>query len=291
MTWLFPRWMLLLFIAGSGLICAAQAPLNQQSIALLLERKFPQPEVEYILVDARSGDVLSSRWAGADDPAPLGSLVKPFTALAYGEEHHFLFPEVECHGKVDRCWLPRGHGHIGLVQAVAQSCNAYFLSLASGMKASSVAAVLRRYSIYDLGEKVPPESLVGLGSGWKMSPVRMLRAYIELVRRRDQPGVSEVIRGMQISELSGTGAAVGAALRKNGGTALTKTGTAPCVHRANDTVEDDEQKKSFAGDGYVITLYPSVDPKFGLMVRLHSAPGAKAAEVAGKILRAIADGK
>jgi cell division protein FtsI/penicillin-binding protein 2 len=285
-------WLRVLLLASGALSCAAQAPLSQQSATLLLERRFPQKEIEYILVDARSGDLLSSRWAGADEPAPLGSLVKPFTALAYGEEHNFLFPEFECHGKSDRCWLPRGHGHIGLEQAVAQSCNAYFLSLASGVKASSVAAVLRRYSIYDVGENVPTESLVGLGSAWKISPLRMLRAYAELVRRRDQPGAAEVVRGMQISESAGTGVAVGSALRKSGATALTKTGTAPCVHGARDDAGgNDEHRGSFAGDGYVIALYPAVDPKFALMVRLHSAPGSKAAEVAGKMLRTIADGK
>src|SRR5438477_12692806 len=132
----FPAWLLILCLMGKLLPCGAQAQLDQQSAAFLLQRKFPQKEVEYILLDARSGDVLSSRWAGADDPAPLGSLVKPFTALAYGEEHNFLFPEIDCHGKLDRCWLPRGHGHLDLVQAVAQSCNAYFLSLASNLHAS-----------------------------------------------------------------------------------------------------------------------------------------------------------
>jgi len=285
------HWWLLLLTFGA-LSCFAQAPLSHQSAALLLERRFPQPEIEYILVDARSGDLLSSRWDGADKPAPLGSLVKPFTALAYGEEHNFLFPEFECRGKSDRCWLPRGHGHLGLVQAVAQSCNAYFLALSSGLKPASVTAVLRRYSIYDVGEKVSPESLVGLGSAWKISPLRMLRAYAELARRRDQPGVAQVIQGMQISETSGTGSGVGSALRKNGSTALTKTGTAPCVHGAKGELHgDDAHRGSFAGDGYVVALYPAVDPQLAVMVRLHSAPGSKAAEVAGKMLRTIADGK
>jgi cell division protein FtsI/penicillin-binding protein 2 len=284
------RWLVVLCYVACAVLCAAQAPLNQQSTALLLERKFPQKEIEYILLEVRSGDVLSSRWAGADEPAPLGSLVKPFTALAYGEEHDFLFPEFECHGKRDRCWLPRGHGHIGLVQAVAQSCNAYFLSLASSLQPSSVTAVLRRYSIYDVDERVPSESLVGLGSAWKISPLRMLRAYIELVRRRDQPGVSELVHGMQVSEDLGTGTGVGAALRKSGATALTKTGTAPCVHTTNRT-DTEVHRESFAGDGYVVALYPALDPQFALMVRLHSAPGSRAAEVAGKMLRTIADGK
>jgi cell division protein FtsI/penicillin-binding protein 2 len=289
MTKLLQPWCLLVVLQ---VYCAAQAPLNHQSTALLLERRFPQKEIEYILLDARSGDVLSSRWDNVDDPAPLGSLVKPFTALAYGEEHNFQFPEFECHGKLDRCWLPRGHGHIGLVQAVAQSCNAYFLSLASDLKASSVAAVLRRYSVYDVGETVPAEALVGLGSAWKISPLRMLRAYAELVRRRDQLGVADLVRGMQISEQSGTGAGVGTALPRNGASALTKTGTAPCVHGANrDAPESEEHPRGFAGDGYVVALYPAVDPQLALMVRLHSAPGSKAAEVAGKMLRTVADGK
>src|SRR3954470_3136061 len=288
---LLQHWWPLLLVCGA-LHSVAQAPLSHQTAALLLERRFPQTEIEYLLVDARSGDVLSSRWADADDPAPLGSLVKPFTALAYGEEHNFLFPEFECRGKSDRCWLPRGHGHLGLVQAVAQSCNAYFLALSSGLKPASVTAVLRRYSIYDVGEKVSPESLVGLGSAWKISPLRMLRAYAELARRRDQPGVAQVIQGMQISETSGTGSGVGSALRKNGSSALTKTGTAPCVHGGKGEHNgDDDQQGSLAGDGYVVALYPAVDSQLALMVRLHSAPGSKAAEVAGKMLRTIAHGE
>jgi cell division protein FtsI/penicillin-binding protein 2 len=276
---------LLLCVAA---VCWPDALLNRQSAALLLEQRFSWPDVEYILMDARSGEVLSSRWEKPNEPAPLGSLVKPFTALAYGEEHSFQFPEFACHGKRDRCWYPQGHGQLGLVQAVAQSCNAYFLMLASDLRPSSVAAVLRRYSIYGVSEKVSPDSLVGLGAAWKISPLRMLRAYTELSRRRDQPGVNEIIRGMQISERSGTGLAVGSALRRSGGSAITKTGTAPCIH--SDHAEEGIGH-GFAGDGYVIALYPATDPQLALIVRLHSAPGSKAAQVAGQMLRTIADGK
>jgi cell division protein FtsI/penicillin-binding protein 2 len=282
------RWSVFGLLLCVAAVCWPDALLSRRSAALLLEQRFSKPDVEYILVDARTGEILSARWEKPNEPVPLGSLVKPFTALAYGEEHSFQFPEFECHGKRDRCWYPRGHGQINLVQAVAQSCNAYFLMLASDLRPSSVAAVLRRYSIYDVSDKVSADSLVGLGSAWKISPARMLRAYAELSRRRDQPGVSEIIRGMEISERSGTGLAVGSALRRSGATAITKTGTAPCVH------SDDPEAGThhgFAGDGYVIALYPAADPQLALMVRLHSAPGSKAAEVAGKMLRTIADGK
>src|SRR3954464_15939252 len=244
MKFLSPRIGLLLCVVA---VCWPQPALDRESSARLLDHNFPDSAVEYILLDARTGDLLTSRWDAPDKPAPLGSLVKPFTALAYGEEHNFLFPDFDCHGKSDRCWLPHGHGHLGLVHAVAQSCNAYFLSLSSGLKPASVAAVLRRYSIYDVGENVSPESLVGLGSAWKISPLRMLRAYAELARRRDQPGIAQVVQGMQMSESSGTGAGVGVALRKNGSTALTKTGTAPCVHGAKGEHNgDDDLRGSFA---------------------------------------------
>jgi len=270
--------------------CWPQPALERESSARLLDHNFPDSAVEYILLDARTGDLLASRWDSPDQPVPLGSLVKPFTALAYGEEHNFQYPEVECHGKRDRCWYPRGHGQIGLVQAVAQSCNAYFLHLAADLSPSSVSAVLRRYSIYDVSEKVSLESMIGLGSAWKISPLRMLRAYAELSRRRDQAGVSEIVRGMQISEISGTGVGVGSALRKSSVGAMTKTGTAPCVHSRDGKLEP-STPHGFAGDGYVIALYPAVDPQLALMVRLHSAPGSKSADIAGKMLRTVADGK
>src|SRR3954454_7932721 len=270
--------------------CWPQPALDRESSARLLDHNFPDTAVEYILLDARTGDLLTSRWDAPDQPVPLGSLVKPFTALAYGEEHNFQYPEFECHGKRDRCWYPSGHGRIGLVQAVAQSCNAYFLDLARDLRPSSVSAVLRRYSIYDVSEKVSPESMVGLGAAWKISPLRMLRAYAELSHRRDQPGVSEIVRGMQLSEKSGTGTGVGSALGKSGASAITKTGTAPCVHSRDGDVGA-SLHHAFAGDGYVIALYPAADPQLALMVRLHSAPGWKAADVAGKMLRTIADGK
>src|SRR3954467_52631 len=244
MKFLLPRIGLLLCVVAASW---PQPALDRESSARLLDHNFPDTAVEYILLNARTGDLLTSRWDAPDQPVPLGSLVKPFTALAYGEEHNFQYPEFECRGKGDRCWYPRGHGNIGLVQAVAQSCNAYFLNLASGLRPSSVTAVLRRYSIYGVSDKVSPESMVGLGSAWKISPLRMLRAYAELSRRHDQPGVSEIIRGMQISETSGTGLGVGSVLRKSGASANTKTGTAPCVHARDGSVEASQAPHGFAG--------------------------------------------
>ncbi len=52
------------------------------------------PEAEYLVVDVHTREVLASRWPDAQVPIPLGSLVKPFTALAY-------------HGNFSRVRMPR----------------------------------------------------------------------------------------------------------------------------------------------------------------------------------------
>src|SRR5262249_15700908 len=109
----------------------AAASLPEQSIALLLDRSFPAQRLSYIVLDAPSGRVICSRWNNADQAMPVGSLVKPFTALAYGRTHGFAFPEFTCKGAQNRCWLPQGHGRVGLADAIAHSCNAYFLALAA----------------------------------------------------------------------------------------------------------------------------------------------------------------
>jgi len=99
----------------------------------------------------------------------------------------------------------------------------------------------------------------------------MAKAYLELYRRKDQPGVSPLVEGMRQSALHGTGAAIGRQLKQT--TALVKTGTAPCTH------------SSWApADGFVLALVPAEQPEILLFVRMHSVTGAKAAETAGRML-------
>jgi cell division protein FtsI/penicillin-binding protein 2 len=270
-------------LAAMSLAAAPPAPrptLDQQSAARLLERHFRQADTSYLLLDAATGNLVVSRWPDLDQPAPLGSLVKPFTAAAYGEEHGYNYPRYTCRGNADRCWLPHGHGEIGIVDAIANSCNAYFRMLASSMRTEQVAAVLRRFGITDLPENVKNTSLVGLGEEWQIRPLSMARAYLELEKRRNEAGVRDAVQGMQRSALQGTGKAIHAALPANAQPALAKTGTAPCVHQ-----------KRAPGDGYAIVMYPAESPQWLLMVRQHGVPGARAAEVAGQMLRLLVKGE
>jgi cell division protein FtsI/penicillin-binding protein 2 len=168
--------------------------------------------------------------------------MKPLLAAKYQGE----YPVFQCDPK--RCW--RSHGRVDIVQALAQSCNSYFLQLAGRFRASDLS----------------PEALIGLGDEYKVAPLWVARAYCKL---DGEP----ILRGMRASAQRGTGRAIGV-------DALVKTGTAPCNH-----------SRRASGDGYAMALYPSSSPRYALMVELHGAPGAKAAEVAGRMLRVIAEGR
>src|ERR1039457_4879960 len=102
--------------------CPAQSQTAQgifaQTAKATLERNFPGPEVSYLLLDA-SGSVLAERWPSQSAVSP-GSLVKPFLAVAYADQHGGQFPVVRCLGTRNRCWLPAGHGALGLEDAIAQ---------------------------------------------------------------------------------------------------------------------------------------------------------------------------
>jgi cell division protein FtsI/penicillin-binding protein 2 len=200
--------------------------------------------------------------------------VKPFTALAYGEHHEFRYPTHTCQGTATGCWLPRGHGDVDLSSAIAYSCNSYFRVLTAKMTAAEVSPTAVRFGLEAPAPETAGPALAGLGNRWLISPLSMARAYLELVRRRDQPGVREVLAGMALSAKQGTGAEVDRALPFPD--ALVKTGTAPCTH-----------SKRAPGDGFTIVLAPPDDPRILLMVRVHGVPGARAAKIAGQMLRHI----
>jgi len=100
----------------------AHAPqdLHAQSASAVLAREFNDPDLSYLLLD-EDGQVIAQRWEDPERELPVGSLVKPFIAVAYGESHRD-FPQFKCTGK-KTCWLPRGHGYLHIREAIAFSCN------------------------------------------------------------------------------------------------------------------------------------------------------------------------
>ena len=226
-------------------------------------------QTSYILLDATRKTVIAIDWRAADVPAPVGSLVKPFTAIAYGQRHRMRFPVYECTGA--GCWLKTGHGRIGLAAAIAHSCNSYFRQLAAEMSPADVGEVVDRFGLRGPPADCDRDTLFGVGSAWPLSPLDVARAYAELAARRVEPGVAEVIDGMRLSASIGTAAAVGRAL--SGSPALAKTGTAPCSH-----------SPKAAGDGYAVVAYPGDSPRYILLVEVHGVVGSQAAETAARLL-------
>jgi cell division protein FtsI/penicillin-binding protein 2 len=243
-----------------------------QSVAEALNRDFSDKNISFLLLDARSAKPLASRWE--DAAIPMGSLVKPFTALAYGEQHGYKYPSHVCRGTA--CWRPRGHGNVTLSLAIAYSCNSYFRMLAANLRAKDVSRTAAEFGIEAPEASASADTFAGLGEHWRISPARIARAYAELATRRDQAGVRDIVAGLALSASMGTGSAVGRAVPYED--ALVKTGTAPCTHRARAP-----------GDGLAVGVWPGEAPRFVLLVRVHGRPGAVAAVTAGEMLRRIAE--
>ena len=253
---------------------ASSQSLFAQSSAQVLNQEFSDSNISFLLFDARTGELLASRWDSPSVPIPLGSLAKPFTALAYGEQHGFRYPAHTCRGSQSGCWRPGGHGDVDLVSAIAYSCNSYFRILTQELRSPEMSRTANYFGIEPPEERASGMELAGLGPRWKVSPLHMAHAYLELLGNRDNPTVAQIIAGMERSAREGTGAEVDRALES--GTALVKTGTATCTH-----------PRHAPGDGFTVALAPADQPRILLMVRVHGVPGAQAAKTAGQMLRRI----
>lgn len=114
------------------------------------------PERAHLLVDFKTGRVLSHRAIDVitETPVNLGSLVKPFVVLAAAEggldfETFRVYcgeTDVDAH-PTNSCWFHPGHGEVGVTDAIAHSCNTYFLTLASYIDRRLLFDVYGRYGV------------------------------------------------------------------------------------------------------------------------------------------------
>ncbi len=255
----------------------ANAPYDSlfaQAVAQTWNRDFPSHDISYLLLDARDGRVLASRWDHPDAPIPVGSLLKPFTALAYGEQHAYRYPHHVCRGTATGCWLPRGHGAVDLTSAISFSCNSYFRMLTLNLTARDTLSTASRFNLDAPDSQAAGLQLAGLGNRWRVSPLRLGRAYLELNRQRENPAVATILAGMTQSAKEGTAREV--SRDSPGSLMLAKTGTAVCTH-----------SPPAPGDGFTVVLLPADAPRILLMVRVHGVPGAQAAKTAGQMLHQI----
>jgi hypothetical protein len=260
----------------SGLLTAmpahAQPPvsLRAQSIQAALSRRWPaaaNPRLSWIVLDITSGEIMAQQGIDPDCAIPVGSLTKPFLALAYARTHT-SYPHFMCRGTQDRCWLPRGHGSLDLQQALAHSCNAYFRALAGEIDLATLASTAQSLNLPVPPADASPATLIGLDPGWQISPMALARAYGRLLM---QPSLSDILAGLRQAASTGTAKAL------NGEDALAKTGTAPCHHRGCLA----------SADGLVIALTPAANPRTLLFVRQQGSTGASTAPIAAQMLHVL----
>lgn len=246
MTWFAP----LLFWAPT---------LFDQTAVRVLQQGFPQ--AQFVLVDVSSREILGSRWSRLEQAIPVGSLVKPFTALAGRAGTYTCDPK--------HCWYPTGHGRIGLERAIADSCNSYFLQFAANVTNDDLRRVITRYQLPSPASN-NASTLIGIGDDWQWTPSQTTEAFAQLAT---DPEARAVRLGMLASAQSGTAKALH-------GVALAKTGTAPCSHAGKAP-----------GDGYVMMLYPARSPRYALLIQVHGVSGAVASSTAAQMLDVLRNGK
>lgn len=231
----------------------------------------PVEHVDYVVADFATGQVLAEEWREPETASP-GSLLKPFVALAYSRNNGLIFPQIDCTGKT--CWLPSGHGRIGIVEAIAHSCNTYFRQLAISVTPEEVGFEAARLGLRAPPPNSGPEALWGLRFDWLATPREILSAYTELVRRRAEPEASVVLEGLRRAAREGTAAALAIRLPQD---AYAKTGTAECAHIRNAD-----------GDGFAVAVYPADAPRYAVVTRVHGRTGRVAAQAAAALLTALA---
>lgn len=226
--------------------------------------------VDYLVMNFSTGETLTESWHNEQVSSP-GSLLKIFVALAYGRKNEFVFPNVKCSGAT--CWLPSGHGNMGVEQAIAHSCNTYFRQLVKSVSPAEVGFEASRLGLRSPNPDSSAEDLWGLHPAWTALPQEILQAYIELVRRRSDPGVAIILRGLRQAAREGTASSIALRLPQD---AFAKTGTAACTHAVNAD-----------GDGFAVIVYPAETPRYSVLVRTHGKTGAVAAGAAAVIVEAL----
>ncbi len=211
--------------------------------------------ISYTFAPGHSTDI---HWPHADRDVNTGSLLKPFLVLAYARTHGH-FPVARCNGLRDGCWLPCGHGSQNVVDALANSCNAYFLQLAEQLNRAALDSVCLSYGLSAPARDLQSDQLIGLNGGWPQQPIRVAAAFSRLAQNRPDMHVRVVLAGM--AQCASTGTARAVDLR-----CYAKTGTARCSHSV-----------AAADDGFVVAIYPLDEPRAVALLQRLDSTGAHAA--------------
>jgi len=175
------------------------------------------------LIDGR----LTSDASAPLGPIAVGSLQKPFVARAWATSHPgAVAPRLRCAGGAT-CWYRPGHGELGLAQATALSCNAYFRSLAVDVAPEMRARALRAEG-FRVDDAVSPDRSIGIDPEGHIAieAGTLLSAYARLIREPWASGEAlrrELLAGLRSAARQGTASPLA------GRAVWAKTGTAKAL--------------------------------------------------------------
>lgn len=271
------------------------------SLDVAIQDEFSDFNGVIFAIDPRNGTIFSeySDPLVRDAKFPPGSLVKVFTALAALSEGAISEDFLVCCGSStpetpvrESCWFRPGHGQLDLVQALAHSCDRYFMEVARQTSFEQFIEVLEQFGLTEESKRLDTLSLerrldtmVGLGTEFRAAPRDILYAFCALynggylfsnpargARKLEINGdaLLPIQRGMRESAVYGTSVL---AQQSAGARALaSKTGTASHVSDYRKT------------HGWYVGFYHEQGPQIGVLVFLEEGLGSRdAAAVGGRV--------
>ena len=252
------------------------------AVALSAQKpSIPAPGAAFLVRSLSSGAVSAqARPDILDTPLLPGSIAKAATLVA-ALESGVITPAtarlcrrvVTVDGHTYTCTHPDLKRPLSPAEALAHSCNDFFVSLAPWLSREAVNAVRLHAGLGALAANAPlAASLVGL-DGPRVTPRALIDAMARLAGVGPGPAApmrastrKVLLEGLRGAAEYGTAAA----LREGGVSALAKTGTAPMP--------------GGGAMGLVIALSPAAAPTHGTVVVVPGAAGLDAAAVAADLL-------
>jgi cell division protein FtsI/penicillin-binding protein 2 len=254
-----------------------------------------------LVVDLNSGSAVfrEDRGLAAGQPLPAGSLFKVFLAFAAQDwgfdpaQTVFCPPSPPSLPARDGCWFRPGHRNQNMVQALANSCDHYFMTVAESVPLDVFVTFL---DSLDLVVRIPDtdhnheytarETLVGLNPHWHFPPLKLLAALAWLVYGRSIPGGKHLramedrfraplLQGLREAALYGTarGFQEGLDFKVSG-----KTGTFVRV------IPELERNKL---SGIFVGFFPHPEPDYAVLVFNAAGNGRDQARAAGALVQKL----
>lgn len=230
----------------------------------------------FIVSDVKTDEILyiENRNYANTDLFP-GSLLKPFAILSIENDSEVTHKCTGWSNMQQRCWLRESHGKINLIEALAYSCNSYFIQYFTKKINLEQNYELLSYYLSFKGkysEKEFIEESIGLGTSIKTTPVEILKSYNKLFREKPE-GIEIIRQGMKECIYYGTGELFSDITGVID--AACKTGTS---YRIKDNGEYDWRNNT----GWFLIMYPADEPKYSFLYVTEITTDKKAVKVGSK---------